>query len=83
MIASEVVTITREEYATLSDKAQKWDNITDERITFIAWRTAEQWEQFVEDARWGAASRESAESYGVALEDVKLLIQTRGGVPND
>lgn len=58
MIASEVVTITREEYAALSDKAQKWDNAgLDHRIVYVATRTEEQFQQFVADSHLGERIR--------------------------
>lgn len=58
--------IPNHELEVLREKARKWDNITDERITFIAWRTAEQWEQFKKDAELGEELRTRAASAGLS-----------------
>lgn len=80
MLSTEVVTITRTEYSDLCEKAQKWDNITDERITYLAWRTAEQWEQFKKDAITGETARQQAEASGIPPERVMFTVTDMGAV---
>lgn len=70
--------IPNHELEVLREKARKWDNITDERITFIAWRTAEQWEQFKADAELGEKVRKSLEAHKLSIDGLVFYPDSTG-----